>query len=368
MDIGKGGKMVRSRGRAKARRTLKTSFGTAILLIAALFFLCQATVPVGGDEISDKKNQAQSVQQQLNSLQSELNKLTSELNQTQSRLATLEANIERNQAQLQQAEAEVQKWQGILSERLVSMYKEGNLSAVEVLLECDDFNTFINSYDYMTRIGDHDTEIIVETQDLMGQIKEKRAALESDKAEYQAYQNNLTSQRSSIQSKLNEQKAILAGLDSDVASLLSSRYQGSTGGGGGNWNVGPINGLYFPVAGPHSFVNDWGAPRAVGRTHKGCDVMADYGTPLVAITSGIVTQHSGGNAGLYIFLDGDNGHEYWYMHMSDYAASGHVSAGQVVGYVGDTGNARGCPHLHFEFHPNGGGAVNPYPLLCAIDQ
>ncbi len=346
-------------------------FSLAILLIATMLFLCQAVVPVGADEISDKKDQARAVEQQLGSLQSELNRLSSELNQTQSRLATLEANIQRNQAQLQQSEAEVQRWQGILSGRLVSMYKEGNLSAVEVLLECDDFNTFINSYDYMSKIGDHDTEIIAETQDLMAQIKQKRTELESDKAEYQAYQNSLNSQRSSIQSKFNEQKAILAGLDSDVATLLSSRYRGSAGGGGGgggNWDVGPVNGLYFPVAGPHSYSNDWGSPRSVGRTHKGCDVMADYGTPLVAITSGTVEQRSGGNAGNYIFLYGDNGHTYWYMHMSDYAASGHVSAGEVVGYVGDTGNARGCPHLHFEFHPGGGSAVNPYPLLCAIDQ
>ena len=132
--------------------------------------------------------------------------------------------------------------------------------------------------------------------------------------------------------------------------------------------MGPVNGLYFPVAGPHSFVNDWGAPRSGGRRHKGCDVMADYGTPCVAITSGRVVQRSGGNAGLYIFLYGDNGHLYYYMHLQGYAASGRVSAGQVVGYVGDTGNARGCPHLHFEWHPNGGAAVNPYPLLVALDR
>jgi septal ring factor EnvC (AmiA/AmiB activator) len=352
--------------KVRGSRTLVTPFRLVLLIAALLFLFSQFTPPVGADSVSQKKDQARQVEQQLNSLQSELNRLTSELNQTQARLATIQANIAANEAELAAAEAELSRWQGILSERVVAMYKEGNTVALDVLLECDDFETFVNSYDWMSRIGNHDAEAILATQNLLADIQARRAQLESDKAAYQSYQSSLQSQKSSIQSKLNEQKAILAGIDAEVASMLSSRYGG--GGGGGGWNIGPVNGLYFPVAGPHSYVNDWGAPRSVGRTHKGCDVMANYGTPCVAITSGRVVQRSGGNAGLYIFLYGDNGHLYYYMHLQGFAASGRVSAGQVIGYVGDTGNARGCPHLHFEFHPNGGGPVNPYPLLVAIDR
>ena len=347
-------------------RVFKNALRIALFIVAVLVMLGQSAPPIGADSISDKKEQARQVEQQLSSLQAELNRLTAELNQTETRLAAVQASIETNEVELQAAEAEYERWQGILAERLVAMYKQGNASAIDVLLECDDFDTFVNSYDYMSRIGNHDAEAILATENLMAEIRVRRAELENAKAEYQAYSNSLESQRSGIQSKLNEQKALLAGIDADVASLLSSRYGG--GGGGTGWNVGPVNGLYFPVAGPHSFVNDWGAPRSGGRRHKGNDIMADYGTPCVAITSGRVVQRSGGNAGLYIFLYGDNGHLYYYMHLQGYAASGRVSAGQVVGYVGDTGNARGCPHLHFEWHPNGGAAVNPYPLLVALDR
>ncbi|MDD3717323.1 MAG: peptidoglycan DD-metalloendopeptidase family protein [Actinomycetota bacterium] len=354
------------RGRVAVRKAFKASLRPAFLLVVLVLLAGQHAPPLGADSISEKKEQARQVEQQLNSLQSELNRLTSELSRTESRIATLQANIQANQAQLAAAEAEYGRWQGILSERLVTMYKEGGVSAIDVLLECDDFDTFINSYDYMSRIGNHDADTIKATQELMAQIRAKRAELDSAKAEQEAYSRSLQSQRGSIQSKLNEQKAILAGIDAEVASLLSSRYGGGGGGGDGGWNVGPVNGLYFPVAGPCSFTNDWGAPRSVGRTHKGCDIMANYGTPCVAVTSGTVVQRSGGNAGLYVFLYGDNGHLYYYMHLQSYGASGRVSGGQVIGYVGDTGNARGCPHLHFEFHPNGGGAVNPYPLLVAI--
>lgn len=339
-----------------------------VALILPLLLACWAAPPAAADAISEKKEQARAVERQLNALQAELNRLTSELNQTQSRIAALEAKIQANQAQLAEAEAKYQRWRGILCDRMVAMYKEGNTTALDVLLECDDFETFVNSYEFMSRIGNHDAEALSATRDLMAEIRARRAELESARAEYQSYYGSLQSQRSAIQSKLNEQKAILAGLDREVAALLSTRYGGGGGGGGTAWNIGPVNGLYFPVAGPHSYVNDWGAPRSVGRTHKGCDIMAAYGTPCVAITSGVVEQRRGGNAGLYIALHGDNGHLYYYMHLQGFAASGRVSAGQVIGYVGDTGNARGCPHLHFEWHPNHGGPVNPYPLLVAIDR
>jgi murein DD-endopeptidase MepM/ murein hydrolase activator NlpD len=360
------------RARAGEARPARIAFNLCLAVIITSLLIGLSIAPALADEVSDKKQQAQAAEQQLNSLQGQLNRLTSELNQTQSHLASLQDSIERNQAQLQAEQAECDRWQAILSQRLVAMYKEGNSAAMEVLLDCEDFDTFINSYDYMARIGNRDAETIATTKDLMLQIKQKRAELDAQKADHQAQLANLANQQQAIQSKLNEQKALLAGLNNDVASLLSTRYQRSAGGSsGGSYgtpiNIGPVNGLYFPVAGPHSYTNDWGAPRAVGRTHKGCDVMASWGTPCVAITSGTVEQRSGGNAGNYIALHGDNGHLYYYMHLSKFATSGHVSAGQLIAYVGDTGNARGCPHLHFEWHPGGGGPVNPYPLLCAID-
>ena len=95
--------------------------------------------------------------------------------------------------------------------------------------------------------------------------------------------------------------------------------------------------------------------------------MADYGTPVVAIVSGTLSSGTSPTGGNMLFLSGDDGHSYWYLHnQENLITSGHVSVGQQIATVGDTGNAVGIPHVHFEYHPGGGGPVNPYPLLAGI--
>lgn len=119
-----------------------------------------------------------------------------------------------------------------------------------------------------------------------------------------------------------------------------------------------------PVQGPRSFSNDYGQPRSGGRTHQGNDILNPRGTPIVAPVSGVVKHHNSSLGGLSFYLSGDDGNTYFGTHLQSFAASGRVSAGTVVGYNGDSGNARGTPHLHFEIHPGGGGPVNPYPTLA----
>lgn len=362
----------------QARKAAEPLALLAVAVMALALLPVVRPAVVRADTLSEKQEKAKQVKAQLQANQAELDRLTAALNQTQSQLALVEASIERNQAELEEAEAKLDAYKGILSRRIKAMYMEGSSTTLEVILDTESFGDFLNSYDFMRMIGNYDADMVEGARELLSTIREKRAALESSRARHQEQAAALARQRGAIQAKLAEQKSILSSLDAEIASLVqqqmaasrpAARSGGSSSGGssgGSSWVVGPVDGLYFPVAGPCSFTNDWGAPRSGGRTHKGCDIMANYGTPCVAITSGTVVQRSGGNAGLYIFLYGDNGHLYYYMHLQGYAASGRVAAGQVIGYVGDTGNARGCPHLHFEFHPNGGAAVNPYPLLKAI--
>jgi peptidoglycan LD-endopeptidase LytH len=126
--------------------------------------------------------------------------------------------------------------------------------------------------------------------------------------------------------------------------------------------------MFCPVAGPVHFTDTWGAARSGGRIHLGVDMMADRGVPTVAPFSGEVVHRTSSLGGLSWYLYADNGNMYYGTHLSAYEnqGAGWVQAGTVIGYVGDTGNARGTPHLHFEVHPGGGAAVNPYPYVAAV--
>jgi peptidoglycan hydrolase-like protein with peptidoglycan-binding domain len=130
----------------------------------------------------------------------------------------------------------------------------------------------------------------------------------------------------------------------------------------------------FPVQGTCYYGDSWGYPRGGGRTHLGVDIIAPAGNLLYAAADGKVTKiyadYPGSLAGNGVRLTMADGTYFFYAHMTGIAdgiALGvPVTAGQIIGTVGSTGNS-GTPHLHFEVHPQGGAAVNPYPLVKAID-
>jgi hypothetical protein len=148
---------------------------------------------------------------------------------------------------------------------------------------------------------------------------------------------------------------------------------------------GDVPTLIFPVAGAASYIDDFGQPRA-GGVHQGNDMMATKKTPVVAAEGGKVKfWTTSANAGCMLYLYGESGTTYLYIHLNNdltmrndnrgkcvpgvaYAKGlkdgAKVTAGQMIGYVGDSGDANGiASHLHFEVHPGGGAAVSPFPYL-----
>lgn len=146
----------------------------------------------------------------------------------------------------------------------------------------------------------------------------------------------------------------------------------------------PVIPIVFPVTGSYQYSDTFGAPRSGGRSHAGADILADKGTGVRAVTTGnIAFMNESGLGGYSLILDGDDGNRFYYAHLNNdspgtddgqggveaaYAPELHVGkrvlAGEIIAYVGDSGNAEGtAPHLHFEIWPQGGPAICPQPSL-----
>ncbi len=128
--------------------------------------------------------------------------------------------------------------------------------------------------------------------------------------------------------------------------------------------LGADDAISCPVPSGSDFIDSWGASRSGGRRHEGVDMITDRGTPIVAAQSGDVNfkqNRLGGNAA---WLNSPNGNTFYYAHMDSFEGeSRFVLQGEVIGYVGSTGNAQG-PHLHFETHFDGS-VGNPYSAAHA---
>lgn len=140
---------------------------------------------------------------------------------------------------------------------------------------------------------------------------------------------------------------------------------------------GPTTARYlkaFPVVGDYSYSDDFGDARHQG-SHEGNDIIGKMGMQLVACVDGTIsrlTRSETGLGGIWIWIVDGAGNEYYYAHMESISpelkAGSRVTAGQTVGTMGMTGDARGTiPHVHFEIRPNGGGSINPYSDLRAVD-
>lgn len=153
----------------------------------------------------------------------------------------------------------------------------------------------------------------------------------------------------------------------DQAAAARGRTSGGSGRSGGAPPILGGSGWICPTGNAHvAFSDTWGAPRSGGRTHKGVDMIGPRGTPLYAVVGGFAKRNSSDLGGLGIWFRGNDGNNYFYAHLDSYAQTGNVAAGTVIGYMGDTGNAKySTPHLHFEIHPGGGAPVNPYPTVRA---
>ena len=292
-----------------------------------------------------------------------------ELAQTEAQLVTEKANLEALRERLTRSLR-------LLSKRLVEIYKSDEPDALTVILDSDGFDDLVNRYDYLDRIQDQDAGIVARvrdlrdtTENLVGDIRNARDEIEAKQAELERTRIQLEAREAELDAAREEKAAALEAaeaqekrLEGDVSALskqieeeLQAAQSSTTT--SDPLPAGPVQGasggFIWPVTGP---VTSPFGPRW-GRLHAGIDIAAPNGTPIRAVKDGNVvlsqTEAESGGYGNYTCVDHGGGLASCYAHQTAFeVTSGPVSQGDVIGYVGNTGNSFG-DHLHFEIRVNG---------------
>lgn len=287
-------------------------------------------------------------------VQGRLDAAVARVAELEDRIAELDGRLADLEVQQRAAVRNLEVARERFAQRAVDAYVRGNNPGLEAVLRAEDPSQLEANSSFVSTVLDADA---VAVQDYL----RARATLTVDLVE-------AADERFSARSELTrarEDERLLAVEAEDAEIRLAAFEAGSSI---------FVSGFVFPVGDPHEFISSFGFPRGGGsRQHQGNDIFAPRGTELYAVERGVITNMGTGSlGGIKLWLIGESGTSYYYAHLSAYADGVRnglvVEAGDVIGYVGDTGNAVGTPpHLHFEIHPAGGAAVDPYPLLSTVD-
>ncbi|MGH9194708.1 MAG: murein hydrolase activator EnvC family protein, partial [Acidimicrobiia bacterium] len=309
-------------------------------------------------------------------LQRRLDKAVVEYEGAERRLTQTQGALAQTQLKLVDAEKRLQSAQAALSQRANLTYRNGPAGLVHILLSSSALSDFIRRLAILERAASSDSAVLLKATRARAEIAELRADLAAKKAEQQSALSRLESISANLSEDFEKAKALEAKLIADRAEQLrrkreAERRAAAAAAAARRSSRSFSPGKFVcPVDGPSSFRDSWGESRSGGRRHQGVDIFAAYGTPTAAVVDGVILRMSSSSlGGLTLYLRGSDGSEYFYAHLARYAevsVGQHVPAGTHVAYVGNSGNARGtAPHLHFEIHPGGGGAINPYPTVKA---
>ena len=195
-------------------------------------------------------------------------------------------------------------------------------------------------------------------------LRDRQAELAAGRHHQEQRMADLTAQREQISAELEALTATRSPRTARRPSARASRSAPRLGQRASRPAPAAAAGFVCPIDGPLTFSDDFGSPRGGGRRHMGNDLLSPRGTANVAVVDGTIETKPWAGGGITIFLHGDDGHTYVYMHLMriEGAVPRQVVQGELIGLTGNTGNSYGY-HTHFEYHPNGGAAVSPYPLL-----
>jgi murein DD-endopeptidase MepM/ murein hydrolase activator NlpD len=294
------------------------------------------------------------------------------------RLEQLGADIEDRKARIAAGKKEAAELSVLAERRAVTAYVGRDTLTGSFLIEGGDPLDEVRRQKLLARTKEEEDDAVARLVALNADLAHDQRQLEVQRVEQERLVEQVEEEQVVVQAQLQEAQQAVELLEEQLRreeeaararelAAAAAREASNRDNGRDYSGAYVTTGIVCPVQGAVSFIDSWGAPRHQG-AHQGVDLMAATGTPNVAVVSGDVTYKGGGTSGLGAYLHGDDGNLYYYFHLSAYEGGArHVSQGEVIGFVGNTGDARyTAPHTHFEIHPGGGAAVNPYPSVAAV--
>ncbi|MEP1124504.1 MAG: peptidoglycan DD-metalloendopeptidase family protein [Ilumatobacter sp.] len=410
------------------RRAAARCVGVAVVVCSSVFTpasIAVASAPLtpaekAAQEIQAARDRADAAAQALFDTEAEIDRLDLAIADTEDELVEIEAELASARSGLeQQAVRQFVGAGGPTMPLLIDIGDSNDVLAAEVYSSVATQTVFIDLDDYdalMTEVGEKRDDLEEQQADadaasltfaaqqeqaeaeviLLGEIEEQRLADEAVQRALEAERQARAEQERRAQEAAAEQAAAeQAAADARAAAATpaqpptpSGQTPATPASGASQASADPApentaepaapaqvtpevapqpsgSNLACPVAGPRAFADTWGAARSGGRSHQGVDVISPSGTPLVAMEAGRVEYRSNALGGQTLRLYGASGTRYYYAHLSRYEGGNRtVNQGDVVGYVGRTGNTT-TNHLHLQIHPGGGQPINPYPITRA---
>lgn len=372
---------------------LRTTVAVMALLLASSALADGVAATAG---IDSQRRQVSELVRQLDDLDARAGAAAAAHNDALDERDAVARRIGETRAEAARASRRLTTSRRILDRRLVDLYVHGEPDLFEALLQSGDLGDFLAITDLVERTAERDATVVERVRQRRHDLERLRLGLAKDAVVAREQLVEATRQKQRVEDLVDARRRALDEARADLGASLAAERQrlahlaaqkravraaptrslvpspataasaviepGPTGALPGGSHV-------YPLAGPSTFGDDWLASRPGGRYHEGIDLFASRGTPVVAVADGTLFRVGySGISGYRFWLRDSAGTEFFYAHLDGYSPAARegatVTKGTVLGYNGDSGDAKGTsPHVHFEIHPGGGGPIRPYPIV-----
>ncbi|NLC06985.1 MAG: peptidoglycan DD-metalloendopeptidase family protein [Syntrophomonadaceae bacterium] len=329
-------------------------------------------------QLEEAKKEQKTVVQQINVLEADIDKTEAEIQYLNKKLQVLDSQIQVAKKELERAQAAMEERCAILAQRLKSIYQNGEVSYLEVLLDSTSFADFLSRFDLLQKIADQDVVLIKEIEKEQQIINTRKIELETAYLQVESVKEEAKQKQAYLKQQTAEKEKALKEIEQDKAAVeraLNQLEQDSKRleriirdlqAKSSSDKPAPTGKLLRPISG--AITSDYGMRihpiLKEKRMHTGIDLRGAKGTPIKAAESGTVIFTGWmGAYGQVVIIDHGGGLSTMYAHQSSILVTNgqKVARGEIIGKVGSTGWSTG-PHLHFEVRKNGT-PVNPHDYL-----